>query len=305
MFPRTRSRLLLAPMAGYTDPAFRELATLEGAGMVYTELISADAVIHSSDKTIRMLQVNEAQMPCGVQLFGDDPGRLAKAASMLEKDFSLIDLNCGCPARKVTQAGFGSALLKDPEKICDIIREVKKAIKIPVTIKIRAGINEKNVNAHRIARLAEEAGADAVAVHARTKAQGFSGSADWELIKEIKKELSIPVIGNGGIDRPEDASRMLESTGCDYAMVGRAALGNPLFFSRFLEMENGDGYDPITAGERIGMLRNYITLAEKYSIPFFSIKSQALKFLVGFGGSRSLRDSVAKASTVKQVQQII
>ncbi|OPX24292.1 MAG: tRNA dihydrouridine synthase DusB [Candidatus Latescibacteria bacterium 4484_107] len=225
--------VVLAPLAGVTDHSFRLLCREMGASLVYTEMVSADGLVRKNPGTGRLIHFGESERPIGVQLFGSDLAIMARGAEQLaERGFDLIDLNFGCPVKKVVKRNAGSALMRDPERLARITEAVVGAVDLPVTVKIRSGWSEEAINAVQVARLVQEAGAKAITVHARTRKMGFSGQADWEVIAEVKAAVSIPVIGNGDVRTPEDARRMFDDTGCDLVMIGRGALGNPWIFRR-------------------------------------------------------------------------
>src|SRR5574340_1065216 len=223
--------LVLAPMAGITDLPFRIICREMGAGIVYSEMVSAEALIRDQKRTMVMLSTEPRERPVAFQIFGSRPASMAAAARILsEKDIDIIDINMGCPVPKVLKSGSGSALLKDPGLAREIMEAVVKASRKPVTVKIRLGWDAKNIVAPGFAQAAEQAGIAAVTVHGRTRAQGFSGSADWTMIRTVKRSVGIPVIGNGDVRSGTDAKRMLDETGCDGVMIGRAIQGNPWIF---------------------------------------------------------------------------
>ena len=219
---------LLAPLAGISNLPFRLLAREQGCALAYTEMISSNGLIRKTAKTYEYLKSCADDRPLGAQIFGADPEIMAEAARIVaDHGVDLIDINMGCPVKKVIKAGAGAILMKDPDLIARIIKSVKKAVKIPVSAKIRSGWNHSSINAVEIARTVEDSGADAITVHARTADQGYSGHADWKIIAAVKKTVKIPVIGNGDIRQPQDAVKMRQETDCDAVMIGRGALGNP------------------------------------------------------------------------------
>ncbi len=234
-----KNRVFLAPMAGVTDMPFRILCREQGCGLVYTEMVSAKGMHYADEKSARLTLLDEGEKPGAVQIFGSEPEIMAEVAEKLnQSDAAVIDINMGCPTPKITKNGEGSALMKNPRLVGEIVRAVSEASSKPVTVKIRKGWDDLSVNAVEIARIAQENGACAVAVHGRTREQQYSGKADWEIIKKVKQALSVPVIGNGDVTGPKEAKRLFEETGCDAIMVGRGAQGNPWIFSqinRYLE----------------------------------------------------------------------
>lgn len=234
-----KNNIFLAPMAGVTDMPFRVLCKEQECGLVYTEMVSAKGMHYDDDKSNKLTLMHEIEKPGAVQIFGSDPKIMAEVAEKLNaSDAAIIDINMGCPAPKITKNGEGSALMKNPELIAEIIRAVVAVSHKPVTVKIRKGWDDSRINAVEIARIAEENGAGAVAVHGRTREQYYSGKADWDIIRQVKEAVSIPVIGNGDVTGPKEAQKLFEETRCDAIMVGRGAQGNPWIFKkivRFLE----------------------------------------------------------------------
>ncbi len=256
------NRVFLAPMAGVTDMPFRVLCKEQGCGLVYTEMVSAKGMHYDDEKSTRLTLLDNREKPGAVQIFGSEPEIMAGVTEKLnESDASIIDINMGCPAPKITKNGEGSALMKRPGQVEKIVKAVVKVSAKPVTVKIRKGWDECSVNAVEIARIAEACGASAVAVHGRTREQYYSGKADWSIIKQVKQSVSIPVIGNGDVTGPREARRLFEETGCDAIMVGRGAQGNPWIFKQILKyLEEGELIPEPSAQEKIETIIRHMNM---------------------------------------------
>lgn len=259
-----KNRLIMAPMAGITNPPFRLIAKRLGVGLVVTEMVSAVGLSRGHEKTFRYLEGSPEEKPLSVQIFGADPQIMAMAAEIaIEKGADLVDINMGCPARKVVKNGSGGALLRNPAAVRDMVTAVRKVCTVPLTVKIRAGWSPLEANFLEIARIIEDCGADAVAVHPRFVKQGFSGQADWGIIREVKKNLGIPVIGNGDVFKPDLALKMREETGCDGVMIGRGAMGNPWIFRQILDLEQGLEARPPDLSERRAVITTHFELLSR------------------------------------------
>ncbi len=260
---KINGKVALAPMAGISNPAYMKIVEKMGCSYAITELISSEAIVRNNKKTLDMLAgYDTLNMPVALQLFGSNPDTLAKAAKVIEENgFKIIDLNFGCPVPKVAvRSEAGSALLKYPQKIKEIVSRVVSSVSIPVTVKIRSGWDFNSINAVEIAKICEEAGASLITIHARTRSQGYSGKADWNIIKEVKEAVNIPVIGNGDVTDIYKAKEMLDTTGCDMVMIGRAALGNPWIFNEVSKyLENGEIVSKPSYIDKIDMALEHLT----------------------------------------------
>lgn len=256
------NKVFLAPMAGVTDSAFRRICVEQGCGMVTTELISAKGLYYGSENTEALLKLTNEEKPAAVQIFGRDPYIMAKAAERFDSDdrFFAIDINMGCPAPKVVKNGEGSALLKEPKLAAEIVREVSKATSKPVTVKYRIGFDSNNINAVEFGKTLEEAGAKCITIHGRTREQMYSGTANWDIIKEVKEEVSIPVVGNGDVTSFESALRLFQHTNCDAIMIGRGAQGNPFIFREVGDYLNGREIRRPTNEEKIDTAIKHLML---------------------------------------------
>lgn len=301
MFPKLKNKTVLSPMAGVTDVAFRALAKHYGAALTFTEFISSAALSRKNEKTIKLLKKDITEKPIGVQLFGSNEDEVLKAAQFVEKDFDIIDINCGCPVWKVVRTGAGSAMLKDVKKIEALVSKIAGSVDKPVTVKIRTGIDEKHINAVEVARAVEAAGAAAITVHGRTQKQGYAGEADWSVIKRVKDSVSIPVIGNGDVFSPERFAECLEQSNVDAIMIARGAIGNPHIFEQISDYMKRGSYEKKSGREQFD---EYLKLAEKYSIGFLQIKSHAIQFTKNAEQATVLRNAIAKCKNVHEIKEI-
>jgi len=303
-------KVVMAPMAGITDNAFRIMVRSMGAALVFTELVSSDGLVRDSKKTHRFLKFNPEERPIGIQIFGSDPKIMADAAQIVASvKPEFIDLNFGCPASKVVKRGAGAALLNDLSKLKAIVKSVISAVQIPVTAKIRSGWNEGSIVAVQVSRILEEEGACAVTVHPRTKKMGFSDLADWELIKQVKSEVSIPVIGNGDVKTPEDAERMLQQTRCDLVMIGRGALGKPWLFSQInAYLDKKEIGKDLTFPERIDSCLKHYNMALKFIEGERAVKEMRKHigwYLKGMPNSTQIRQEVFQMMDPEEVKQTL
>jgi len=295
----------LSPMAGLTDSVFRRLIKrLGGCGLVMTEFTSAEGLTRNSFKSQRMLFYHEEERPVTAQLFGADPHRLAEATRMVEDlGFDAIDLNLGCPAKKVVKGCGGSALLRETQLLEEILKAIRAAASIPFTVKIRAGWSETEIVALQVGKMAEDNGVEAITLHPRTRVQGFSGKADWSIIAELKAHVKIPVIGNGDIVSPEDAFRMRAETGCDGIMIGRGALSNPWIFRQIFEMDNGLPLTQPSVSDKYQLIKDYFQLLFEEEIPgaIGKMKQFASWFTHAIPFGASLRKSIYESTEESEV----
>jgi tRNA-dihydrouridine synthase B len=261
-----KNNIFLAPMAGVTDIAFRGLCDEMGCGLVYTEMVSAKGLYYNSENTEELLRVSEEERPVAVQIFGSEPSIMAKACDYFNEndDICLVDINMGCPVPKIVKNGEGSALMRNPKLAAEIVKEVKKASTKPVTVKFRKGFNDREVNAVEFAKVMEQAGVDAIAVHGRTREQMYEGKADWDIIKQVKEAVKIPVIGNGDVFSVEAAVNIVKHTKCDGIMVARGAQGNPWLFKQIDNALKGLEVDYPSDNEVIDMCERHLKLAVQY-----------------------------------------
>lgn len=305
-----RNQTVLAPMAGVTDLPFRLLCHEQGAGLLSMEMVSAKAISFHNKNTESLMEIDEKEHPIALQLFGSDPDLISEVAKRIEeRPFDILDINMGCPVPKVVNNGEGSALMKNPKLIGEIVEKTVKAIKKPVTIKIRKGFNDSLINAVEIAKIAEQSGAAAIAVHGRTREQYYSGKADWDIIRQVKEAVKIPVIGNGDVTSPEMAKAMLEQTGCDGVMIGRGAKGNPWIFRQIVHyLETGEKLEKPDIEEVKQMMMRHARMQMEYKGGFTGIREMRKHvawYTTGYPHSARLRNLVNQAESIEELEELI
>lgn len=306
----TENNVFLAPMAGVTDLPFRKICRRYGAGLVYSEMISAKGLYYNDKKTAQLMRIDDEERPCALQIFGSDADIMAEVIpKFMEYKPDIIDINMGCPTPKIVNNGDGSALLKTPEKIGEIVRKVSDASPVPVTVKIRKGWDNDSINAVEVAKIIEQNGAAAIAVHGRTREEFYSGLADWDIISQVKNAVKIPVIGNGDIKTAEDAKRMIDETGCDAVMIGRGAQGNPFIFRQVNEYLKTDKitYSP-TPREKLTQMLEHIEMLIGEKGEYIGIR-EARKhiawYIKGLNGSARLKGIVFQLDSADEMRKCL
>ena len=304
------NNLILAPMAGVTDLPFRLLCKEQGAGLICTEMISAKAIYFKNKNTETLMEIDEGERPVSLQLFGSDPDLMAEIARQIEqRNFDILDINMGCPVPKVVNNGEGSALMKNPKLVHEIVSKVSKAIEKPLTVKIRKGFTEDCVNAVEIAKIAEDAGAAAIAVHGRTREQYYAGNADWDIIRQVKEAVSIPVIGNGDVDSPKKAEALVRETGCDGIMIGRAVQGNPWLFSQILHYQKTGELLPKPGMEEVKeMILRHAKMQLEYKGNYTGMREMRKHvawYTTGMPHSAAVRRMVNEVESYEQLEELV
>ncbi|MCP1111427.1 tRNA-dihydrouridine synthase B [Lachnospiraceae bacterium PF1-21] len=301
---------ILAPMAGVTDLPFRLLSGEMGAGLLCMEMVSAKALEFNNRNTLDLLRIHPDEYPVSLQLFGHEPEVIAEAIQKIdERPFQILDLNMGCPVPKIVKNGEGSALMKDPGKVSEIVSAAVKATKKPVTVKIRKGFDDNQINAVTVAKAAEAAGAAAVTVHGRTREQYYSGKADWDIIRQVKEALSIPVIGNGDVNGPDKAQAMLKETGCDGVMIGRAAQGNPWIFKELNHFDKtGEILPRPTTAEMIQTMLRHAQMQVEFKGDYLGIREMRKHiswYTRGLKGSARLREEINHTESLEELEELL
>lgn len=307
-----KNRIVMAPMAGFSNTSFRKIIKEMGAGLIYAEMVSDKALVYESKKTREMLKMEEQERPIAQQIFGSDVESFVASAKIVEKEMhpDIIDINMGCPVPKVALKNqAGSALLKNPTKIKEIVEKVVASVSVPVTVKIRSGWDETSINAVEVAKIIERAGASAIAVHARTRSQGYAGKADWNIIKQVKENVSIPVIGNGDVTSKELAKEMLATTGCDAVMIGRGILGNPWLIRECVHFIEENRMDPpVTNLEKLAMMKKHFSLLKQDKnerVALLEIRTNFLYYLKGMPEGKEMKVKICSCKTCEELETLL
>ena len=307
-----KNNVVLAPMAGISNSSFRRIIKSFGCGLIYAEMVSDKAITYGDSKTLKMLYMTDEERPIAQQIFGHDVDSFVEAAKYIYGAMKpdIIDINMGCPVPKVAlRSQAGSALLKNPERVKEIVEAVVNAVPIPVTVKIRSGWDNKNINAPLIAKICEEAGASAITIHGRTRSQGYSGSVDLDIIKKVKESVKIPVIGNGDIKSCYDAKKMLDYTGCDAVMIGRGVLGNPWLIKECLDyLENGIEPKSVSLKEKIEMIKKHLDLLidqKGEKVACLEMRSHFAWYLKGLSNTKKLKVALQQVKTKEEVLKLL
>lgn len=307
-----KNNVCLAPMAGVCDSAFRRICKEMGVGLIFAEMVSDKALCYDSQKTLDMLYMKEEERPIAQQIFGSDPSSMAKAAKIVYEKMKpdIIDINMGCPVPKVAiKSGAGSGLLKDEKKVYEIVKAVVDAVPIPVTVKIRSGWDNNSINATQIAKIIEKAGASAITIHPRTRAQGYEGHSDWNIIKEVKENVNIPVIGNGDIKTVDDAIKMINETKCDAIMIGRGSLSNPYLFKEIIYyLENGKYIKELSKKDKINLCKKHLKYLLEFKnekVAILEMRTHAAWYLKGLKNSVKVKKAIFKCKTKEEFLNVL
>lgn len=307
-----KNPVIVAPMAGITNTSYRKIIKKMNPGLIYAEMVSDKAIVNENNKTFELLKMSETERPLTQQIFGSDIESFTKAAKIIEERMhpDIIDINMGCPVPKVAiKNQAGSALLKNPQKIYEIVKNVISSVNVPVTVKIRSGWDEKHINAVEVAKMCEKAGASAIAIHARTRSQGYSGKADWSIIKAVKENVNIPVIGNGDVNSCYKAKEMLETTGCDGVMIGRGCLGNPWLIKECVDyLEKGILPKNINIEEKINMMKEHYSLLKEdknEKLALLEFRTHVIWYLKGLPNSKEIKNQICLAKSSEEIFKIL